>query len=93
STTFAVYDPTSGAQTLEKDTSGGTTVTTQYAGGTVTHRVTTYGDGSSDTINYDSQGRAATRQQVDAHGVWTTTQYDPASGATTARFIANPDGS
>ncbi|MGL4313398.1 MAG: hypothetical protein ACRCSO_05365, partial [Sphingomonas sp.] len=93
STTFAVYDPASGAQTLEKDTSGGTTVTTQYAGGTVTHRVTTYGDGSSDTINYDSQGRAATRQQVDAHGVWTTTQYDPASGATTARFIANPDGS
>ncbi|MFX7895022.1 hypothetical protein ABTK48_20105, partial [Acinetobacter baumannii] len=64
STTFAVYDPASGAQTLEKDTSGGTTVTTQYAGGTVTHRVTTYGDGSSDTINYDSQGRAATRQQV-----------------------------
>ncbi|KQM58869.1 MULTISPECIES: hypothetical protein [unclassified Sphingomonas] len=91
--TTLTYDATSGKLAQSIVQSGGDTVTTTYTGGVVTQLLTVRADGSRDTITYDAQGRKTSDVAVSTTNVWTTLQYDAASGKLTRRFVQNPDGS
>lgn len=52
-------------------------------------------DQSTDKVSYtyDASGRTLTKVVIDAAGTWTTTMYDPATGAATREYVKNADGS
>ena len=91
--TTLTYDATSGKLAQSIVQTGGDTVTTTYTGGVVTQLLTVRADGSRDTIGYDAQGRKTSDVEVSVGNVWTTQQFDAASGKLTRRFVQNPDGS
>ncbi|WCP71932.1 hypothetical protein [Sphingomonas hankookensis] len=91
--TTLTYDATTGKLAQSIVQAGGDTVTTTYTGGVVTQLLSVRADGSRDTISYDAQGRKTSDVAVSAGNVWTTQQFDAASGKLTRKFVQNTDGS
>ncbi len=93
SRTTRTWDGVTGKLAQSVVQAAGDTITTTYTGGIVTQLLTIRGDGSRDTVTYDTQGRKTSEVTVSSTRTWTTIQFDVATGDATRSFVQHADGS